>query len=299
MLVAKRVSDNAEVEADKVDRGPEFRCSGCNELVTLRKGSKRIDHFAHRPDASCVYRRGETQEHLRAKLTLCNEFRRRGFQAEVERVVLSSESDRRADVLVWKPGSDRRVAIEVQHSSLSVADIERRTKAYIAAGVPVIWIGLRSWGRLEEGERSLNGYAMNYRSRDWEKWAHEYNAGHLWLLDVNEGRMCRASFQGGATILEGPLEIQSLRIKVFKRIRTLHDPMSPMAGGLLACLLAPKENKPPSRPKGLPLKGMDWSVEFARAFGVAGYMIQQAPQSRPLGGFERYIAMRQRRRRRF
>ena len=65
---------------------------------------------------------------------------------------------------------------------------------------------------------------MNYRSRDWEKWAHEYNAGHLWLLDVNEGRMCRASFQGGATILEGPFEIQSLRIKVFKRIRTLHDP---------------------------------------------------------------------------
>src|SRR5262245_19246165 len=179
MLVAKRVSDNTPVVAIEVARGPEYRCPdpACNQLVTIRKGTKVIHHFAHRPDASCAYGRGETQEHLLAKLLLRNEFRRRELQADVERVVLSSESDRRADVLVWKPDSDRRVAIEVQHSYLSVADIERRTKAYIAASVPVIWIGLRNWGRLEVGDRSLNGYyAMNYRSRDWEKWAHDYNA---------------------------------------------------------------------------------------------------------------------------
>jgi Competence protein CoiA-like family len=251
MLVAKRVSDNAEVIASEVDRGPEFRCPDpvCNQVVFIRKGRKRIHHFAHRPDASCAYGRGETQAHLLAKLFLRNEFRRRGFQADVERVVLSSESDRRADVLVSKPNTDRRMAIEVQHSNLSVLDIERRTKAYMAAGVPVIWIGLMNWGLLGIGDRSLNGYyVMNYRSRDWEKWAHNYNGGHLWLLDVNVsgGEMWRASFQGGATILEGPFGIQSLHIKFFKRMRSLHGRIIPVAYG--AWLLAPKEDKPPSLP---------------------------------------------------
>ena len=185
----------------------------CNQLVFIRKGRRVIHHFAHQPGASCAYGRGETLAHLQAKLLLRDEFRRRELQADVERVILSSESDRRADVLVRKPDSDRRVAIEIQHSYLSVSDIERRTKAYIDASVPVIWIGLINWGLLGVGDRSLNGYYVkNYRSRDWEKWARDYNAGHLWLLDVtvSGGMMWRASFQGGGTILEGPFKIQSL-----------------------------------------------------------------------------------------
>src|SRR5262249_49208272 len=217
MLVAKRVSDNAEVVATEVARGPEYRCPECNQVVFIRKGRKCIPHFAHQPDASCVYGRGETFAHLQAKLLLRDNFRRRGLQADVERVVLSSESDRRADVLVWKPDSDRRVAIEVQHSYLSVEDIERRTKAYIAAGVPVIWIGLLKWNR------SLNGDCEPaYRSRGWQDRAHDYNGGHLWLLDLDleVGKMWRVWFRSGpysSTLREGPFDIQSLRIKVFKR----------------------------------------------------------------------------------
>jgi hypothetical protein len=261
MLVAKRVLDNAEVVATEVDRGPEYRCPGpaCNQLVTIKKGSKLIHHFAHQPDASCAYGRGETLAHLQAKLMLRDNFRRRGLQADVERVVLSSESDRRADGLVSKPNTDRRMAIEVQHSYLSVADIERRTKAYMAAGVPVIWIGLMNWGRLGGGDQSLNGYyVMDYRLCDWEKWAHDYNAGNVWLLDVNlsGGRMWRAWWSGGSTILEGPFKIQSLHIKFFKRMQTLHGRIVPMASGLSAWLLAPNENEPPPRPlpKFLPMQ---------------------------------------------
>ena len=251
MLVAKRVSDNAEVVATEVDRGPEYRCPDpeCNQVIFIRKGRKRIHHFAHQRDAACAYGRGETQAHLSAKLLLRDEFRRRGYQADVERVVLSDESDRRADVLVSKPNTDRRMAIEVQHSNLSVLDIERRTKAYMAAGVPVIWIGLINWSLLEIGDRSLNGYYVtNYRSRDWEKWAHDYNGNHLWLLDVNVsgGRMWRAWWSGSSTILEGPFELQSLHVKFYRRTQTLHGRKIPVAYG--AWLLAPNEDKPPSLP---------------------------------------------------
>ena len=251
MLVAKRVSDNSTVVATEVARGPEYRCPdpACNQLVNIRKGRNVIHHFAHRPNASCACGRGETQAHLRAKLLLRDEFRRRGYQVDVERVVLSSESDRRADVLVSKPDSDRRVAIEVQHSYLALTDVERRTKAYIAAGVPVIWIGLMDWRRFEKDVESFNGYCVTkYRYRDWEKWAHDRNGGHFWLLDVNisGGRMWRAWFQGGATILEGSFGIQSLHIKLFKRKHPRHGCTLPMAYGIAALLLAAKEEKPPS-----------------------------------------------------
>jgi hypothetical protein len=90
--------------------------------------------------------------------------------------------------LVWKPNTDQRVAIEVQHSYLSAPDIERRTKAYMAAGVPVIWIGLLKWTQSPNGDCE-----PAYRSRDWEDWAHELNGGHLWLLDLDRavGKMWR------------------------------------------------------------------------------------------------------------
>src|SRR5215470_11905068 len=249
MLKAKRVSDNADVVATEVARGPEYRCPECNQLVIIRKGPKIIHHFAHRSAASCAYGRGETQAHLRAKLMLRDAFRSRGFQADVEQVVLSSESDRRADVLIWKPNTDRRVAIEVQHSYLSPSDIERRTKAYMAAGVPVIWIGLLKW------TQSLNGDCEPaYRSRGWQDWAHDHNGGHLWLLDLDKavGKMWRVWFRSGtysSTLREGPFDIQSLRIKVFKRGETPHGPLGPMASGLSAWLLAPKDDKRPSKPK--------------------------------------------------
>src|SRR5262249_7656837 len=212
MLKAIRVSDNADVIATEVARGPEYRCPdpACNQRVIIRKGPKVIHHFAHQSGASCAYGRGETQAHLRAKLMLRDAFRSRGFQADVEQVVLSSESDRRADVLIWKPNTDRRVAIEVQHSYLSAPDIERRTKAYMAAGVPVIWIGFMKWTQSSNGDCE-----PAYRSRGWEDWAYDYYGDHLWLLDLDVavGKMWRVWIRGGpfsaATLREGPFDIQS------------------------------------------------------------------------------------------
>lgn len=202
MLVARRVSDNAHVVASDVDRGPEFRCpdATCNRVVFIHKGRKRIHHFAHQRGVTCAYGSGETDEHLRAKLLLRDEFRRRGFQVDVERAILSSEGDRRADVLVCKPNSSGRVAFEIQHSHLSVPDIERRTKAYIAAGIPVIWIGIMKWTKPLDG-----GRFPVYRSSDWEDWAHDYNEeitpqksirGHLWFLDLDVavGKMWRVRY---------------------------------------------------------------------------------------------------------
>jgi hypothetical protein len=71
----------------------------------------------------------------------------------------------------------------------------------------------------------------------------DYNGGHLWLLDLDiaVGKMWRVWFRGGPyslTLREGPFDVQSLRIKVFKRGETPHGRLGPMASGLSAWLLA-------------------------------------------------------------
>ena len=48
--------------------------------------------------------------------------------------------------------------------------------------------------------------------------------------------------------------------------------------------------------KGLPLKGIDYSVELRAVYAV---LLQQAPRSQPLTGFQRYLARQDRKRPRF
>jgi hypothetical protein len=60
--------------------------------------------------------------------------------------------------------------------------------------------------------------------------------------------MWRAWYSDGSAILEGPFELQSLHIKFFRRMETLHGRIVPMAYGISGWLLAPNEDKPPPRP---------------------------------------------------
>jgi competence CoiA-like predicted nuclease len=63
---------------------------------------------------------------MSAKQRLAEAFLAAGYDTEVEAPVLSEGGDRRADVLLTnKRGA--RAAIEVQHSSIDEATIERRT----------------------------------------------------------------------------------------------------------------------------------------------------------------------------
>jgi competence CoiA-like predicted nuclease len=63
---------HGEVQAAEVEPqdGPFF-CCACRGPVILKQGHIKIPHFAHPPDAHCIYTSvGESEEHQRTKLEI-------------------------------------------------------------------------------------------------------------------------------------------------------------------------------------------------------------------------------------
>lgn len=245
MLIA--LQNGVRVEATFADRDGIFACPNCSAAATLKRGAIKIAHFAHKPPVTCAWGARETELHLRAKTLLRDSFVRRGFASDVELPVLSSGGDRRADVAVWTPGVANLLAIEVQHQPISYGAIERRTLAYQAANVPVIWLGVLASDKIGKAEAVPGGIKLaKYTVKPWEKWAHALSMGELWFIEPEAGRMWKGKFQahmihvessswyengeeqsaGGYSryskrwrdlILEGPIEMDNINLELFSR----------------------------------------------------------------------------------
>lgn len=185
MLVAQL--EGQRIEADIAEKGPEYRCPKCRDVVVLKKGRIKTHHFAHKPPVNCNWGKGETHEHREAKKLFKEEFIRRGLRAEVEHEVQSLPDDRRADVVVWSP-QERRFAFELQHTGIDYDNLERRTRSYIQAGVPVIWIPFlhpKNWDSAEPlGPGEDGDYRIErFMARPLEKWIHGFYYGEPWMYD--------------------------------------------------------------------------------------------------------------------
>lgn len=129
------------VYAGDAQRGGEFRCTGCNWPMVLRRGVIKVVHFAHKPNAECDHG-PETIEHLTCKAYIYEQLRSTyGERVSVEHRV----GDSIADVYVapLDPG-EFGIAVEVQHSPLTVPELRRRMAKYWSGKSPclVVWV----WG---------------------------------------------------------------------------------------------------------------------------------------------------------
>lgn len=177
------------------ERGPAYHCPRCRGDLTLKKGRIVIHHFAHKPPTDCSWASGETQAHLASKIVLRDAFRRMGYGADYEVEVLSGGGDRRADVLLTSPDGRARVAVEVQHTPILYDAIERRTSAYITAGIPVMWLGILTDKMRNDAEIRNNGLVLRqYTIRPWEKWAHAFAFKELWFIDPAEHTLWQGTF---------------------------------------------------------------------------------------------------------
>jgi Competence protein CoiA-like family len=161
--------------------------------------------------------------------------------------VLSIEGDRRADVLVTSPDGQRSYAIEVQHSSLDIGQLENRVRGYLAANVAVAWILVANLDKIAP-QRLLGSNivrVLQYAAPAWQKWVYEFH-DDMWVYDADSRQIWRALFwnhyrwknpqdywrdgeehsSGGYwyssdrwrdMYLQGPFEISDLRIKPVKR----------------------------------------------------------------------------------
>jgi competence protein CoiA len=170
MLRAIRKKDGETVEAwsQKVSSGP-FACPSCGGEVILRGGRRRLDHFAHAAEKICRYDLGESENHRRCKaeIWVCLADAPNVADVQLERPL----GEVRADVSARINGVP--VAIEVQISNLSIADIIRRTKEYERKGIYVLW--LAQWKPALDSGR--------YTPKPWERWLHAAYFGRVyyWL----------------------------------------------------------------------------------------------------------------------
>lgn len=193
MLVASL--NGNRIEALMAERRTDYCCPQCNTLLVLKKGAIKVAHFSHKPPTDCTWGSAETQHHLRAKVILRDAFRAKGFLADYEVPIQSLQGDRRADVLVRTADGRFQWALEIQHTPILFDAIERRTGAYMAINLPVIWVGILN-SAMRENATVIDGGILirNYTIRPWEKWAHALAFKELWYIDPDEGTLWQGSF---------------------------------------------------------------------------------------------------------
>ena len=186
--------EGQRIDAFGASKGPRYSCPNCSAEVVLKKGRIVMHHFAHKPPTDCSWASGETREHLLAKTVIRDAYRKKGYEADYEVEILSGGGDRRADVLLTNR-KGVKVAIEIQHTPILYDAIERRTAAYVAASVPVMWIGILSSKMKEEATAIKGGLQIEqYVIRPWEKWAHAYCFKELWYLDPEKQTLWKGQF---------------------------------------------------------------------------------------------------------
>ncbi len=137
MLVALNSEHNRVYAGAVTDKKLPFFCPGCGEPVLLKRGKIKIPHFSHKIRGECTWDKGETHFHMEAKDWLLHYFQSAGPQYKVSLEYVGIPGVR-PDVFVQC--GDHAVAFEVQHSGISIEEINRRNHVYSDNGIAVMWI---------------------------------------------------------------------------------------------------------------------------------------------------------------
>jgi competence protein CoiA len=141
---------------------------------------------------------------LEAKKLVRDALVTRGLRAEVEYIVSVLPGDRRADVMLWS-SAGAMLAIELQHTSIGLEEIEARAFSYARAGIAQIWIPFLSSSVLDaaepRGPRSM--FVERYSPRPFEKWVHGLNGKDgMWMYSPGNQNFWWAHLAGHQIYVE-------------------------------------------------------------------------------------------------
>lgn len=200
----------------------DYKCPGCEARVVLKNGRIVIAHFAHYPNTPyCSYSAGETLEHLNAKDYFYEQLNKViGIEADIEVPIHDPSGNRRVDVGVQLPsrtikfpdGRQRtvpgeQIAVEIQHTNISIEEIERRALHYAHLGITQLWISLRNHLDFRHG-----GF------RPFEDYIYKFMLGEIWLCSPgNTDRQTCLYRKRANHPLEGPYQLNQLKFKIYDR----------------------------------------------------------------------------------
>lgn len=124
------------IYAWRVDnREADYRCPVCQKPVRLKKGYKRIPHFAHVSNQECSYGEGISEDHLIVQKEITDILLNNDIPCKIE---YRGFKNRRADVFAEYQG--RKIVFEIQHSRIEPHEILGRTQDYNRNDCSVIWV---------------------------------------------------------------------------------------------------------------------------------------------------------------
>ncbi|WP_163529816.1 competence protein CoiA [Halobacillus ihumii] len=125
-------------QIEQIRRQVTYYCPTCKEPLQIRSGLHHIPHFAHFSTSQCKRKsQGESDEHESGKWLLFKWLKDQGYKVEMEYFI--KEINQRPD-LFFISRDKRRIAIELQCSTISPDIIEKRTNSYYEAGIFPLWI---------------------------------------------------------------------------------------------------------------------------------------------------------------
>ncbi|MCK1619155.1 hypothetical protein IVA96_21705 [Bradyrhizobium sp. 159] len=97
------------------------------------------------------------------------------------------------------------LAIELQHTSIGILEIEARASAYSRAGIAQIWLPFLASATVSASEPSSGGtrFIERYSPRPFEKWVHGFGGGDgMWMYVPDEKAFRHAKMKGHQTYVE-------------------------------------------------------------------------------------------------
>jgi competence protein CoiA len=114
-----------------------FLCPHCSSELNLRIGNQNVPHFAHHSQSHCeIGKQHESPRHLLSKQLLYERLREHYKEVKVEYYV--KELQQIADIYVKT--ESKKIAIEIQCSSIPIPDILSRTEGYHSQNITPFWM---------------------------------------------------------------------------------------------------------------------------------------------------------------
>ena len=181
-VLAKTNRDNTLVKADNVSKkdGP-FYCPLTSIEMIVRKCIEKRDHFAYAPKLSSMYGAKESKLHFACKEEICREMDKAFPNGDwkTEKIIPESKQKKLKKQTPDVSGriDKKLIGIEIQKSTLSIKEINKRIEKYSARGIYVLWIvPLKN----ELGEEV-------FRPRLFEKHLHKMYYGRIYYWIIGNG----------------------------------------------------------------------------------------------------------------
>ncbi|MCA1056733.1 hypothetical protein LCM10_17250 [Rossellomorea aquimaris] len=172
------VFNHSKEELRSIRKGsPTFICPHCLSPLILKVGQVKAPHFSHAAKVQCPFdSRKETREHIWSKTILYQRLTHLYEDVKLECYV--PQIKQIPDLMI--SAEERRIAIEIQHSTIPLQEVGKRTVGYSHADIHPLWILIQS---IQTG----NPIKLTRFQQGFIRFSKEL---HYFLLHFNPGTKC-------------------------------------------------------------------------------------------------------------